>query len=110
MVSSRKAFYYAYGGPGYSQFVNRYGWIWNGVRDLEYAYSHVILSYTYAKYALHNNSQANYAFYGLPNSTKKHLINKANQMQARVAFQVVTLCIISIHLTNHQPMAFQVIM
>lgn len=37
--SSRKAFYYAYGGPGYSQFVNRYGWIWNGVRDLEYAYS-----------------------------------------------------------------------
>lgn len=44
--SSRKAFYYAYGGPGYSQFVNRYGWIWNGVRDLEYAYSHVILSYT----------------------------------------------------------------
>lgn len=40
--SSRKAFYYAYGGPGYSQFVNRYGWIWNGVRDLEYAYSHVI--------------------------------------------------------------------
>ena len=106
--SSRKAFYYAYGGPGYSQFVNRYGWIWNGVRDLEYAYSHVILSYTYAKYALHNNSQANYAFYGLPNSTKKHLINKANQMQAMGGIPSGYAVYYFNTSYNHQPMAFQV--
>ena len=106
--SSRKAFYYAYGGPGYSQFVNRYGWIWNGVRDLEYAYSHVILSYTYAKYALHNNSQANYAFYGLPNSTKKHLINKANQMQAMGGIPCGYAVYYFNTSYNHQPMAFQV--
>lgn len=106
--SSRKAFYYAYGGPGYSQFVNRYGWIWNGVRDLEYAYSHVILSYTYAKYALHNNSQANYAFYGLPNSTKNHLINKANQMQAMGGIPSGYAVYYFNTSYNHQPMAFQV--
>ena len=106
--SSRKAFYHAYGGPGYSQFVNRYGWIWNGVRDLEYAYSHVILSYTYAKYALHNNSQANYAFYGLPNSTKKHLINKANQMQAMGGIPSGYAVYYFNTSYNHQPMAFQV--
>ena len=106
--SSRKAFYYAYGGPGYSQFVNRYGWIWNGVRDLEYAYSHVILSYTYAKYALHNNSQANYAFYGLPNSTKKHLINKANQMQAMGGIPSGYAVYYFNTSYNHQPIAFQV--
>lgn len=106
--SSRKAFYYAYGGPGYSQFVNRYGWIWNGVRDLEYAYSHVILSYTYAKYALHNNSQANYAFYGLPNSTKNHLINKANQMQAMGGIPSGYSVYYFNTSYNHQPMAFQV--
>ena len=106
--SSRKAFYYAYGGPGYSQFVNRYGWIWNGVSDLEYAYSHVILSYTYAKYALHNNSQANYAFYGLPNSTKKHLINKANQMQAMGGIPSGYAVYYFNTSYNHQPMAFQV--
>lgn len=106
--SSRKAFYYAYGGPGYSQFVNRYGWIWNGVRDLEYAYSHVILSYTYAKYALHNNSQANYAFYGLPNSSKKHLINKANQMQAMGGIPSGYAVYYFNTSYNHQPMAFQV--
>ena len=106
--SSRKAFYYAYGGPGYSQFVNRYGWIWNGVRDLEYAYSHVILSYTHAKYALHNNSQANYAFYGLPNSTKKHLINKANQMQAMGGIPSGYAVYYFNTSYNHQPMAFQV--
>ena len=106
--SSRKAFYYAYGGPGYSQFVNRYGWIWNGVRDLEYAYSHVILSYTYAKYALHNNSQANYAFYGLPNSTKKHLINKANQMKAMGGIPSGYAVYYFNTSYNHQPMAFQV--
>lgn len=106
--SSRKAFYYAYGGPGYSQFVNRYGWIWNGIRDLEYAYSHVILSYTYAKYALHNNSQANYAFYGLPNSTKKHLINKANQMQAMGGIPSGYAVYYFNTSYNHQPMAFQV--
>ena len=106
--SSRKAFYYAYGGPGYSQFVNRYGWIWNGVRDLEYAYSHVILSYTYAKYALHNNSQANYAFYGLPNSTKKHLIDKANQMQAMGGIPSGYAVYYFNTSYNHQPMAFQV--
>lgn len=106
--SSRKAFYYAYGGPGYSQFVNRYGWIWNGVRDLEYAYSHVILSYTYAKYALHNNSQANYAFYGLPNSTKKHLINKAHQMQAMGGIPSGYAVYYFNTSYNHQPMAFQV--
>lgn len=106
--SSRKAFYYAYGGPGYSQFVNRYGWIWNGVRDLEYAYSHVILSYTYAKYTLHNNSQANYAFYGLPNSTKKHLINKANQMQAMGGIPSGYAVYYFNTSYNHQPMAFQV--
>lgn len=106
--SSRKAFYYAYGGPGYSQFVNRYGWIWNGVRDLEYAYSHVILYYTYAKYALHNNSQANYAFYGLPNSTKKHLINKANQMQAMGGIPSGYAVYYFNTSYNHQPMAFQV--
>lgn len=106
--SSRKAFYYAYGGPGYSQFVNRYGWIWNGVRDLEYAYSHVILSYTYAKYALHNNSQANYAFYGLPNSTKNHLINKANQMQAMGGIPSGYAVYYFNTSYNHQPMAFQI--
>lgn len=106
--SSRKAFYYAYGGPGYSQFVNRYGWIWNGVRDLEYAYSHVILSYTYAKYALHNNSQANYAFYGLPNSTKNYLINKANQMQAMGGIPSGYAVYYFNTSYNHQPMAFQV--
>lgn len=106
--SSRKAFYYAYGGPGYSQFVNRYGWIRNGVRDLEYAYSHVILSYTYAKYALHNNSQANYAFYGLPNSTKNHLINKANQMQAMGGIPSGYAVYYFNTSYNHQPMAFQV--
>lgn len=106
--SSRKAFYYAYGGPGYSQFVNRYGWIWNGVRDLEYAYSHVILSYTYAKYALHNNSQANYAFYGLPNSTKNHLINKANQMLAMGGIPSGYSVYYFNTSYNHQPMAFQV--
>ena len=106
--SSRKAFYYAYGGPGYSQFVNRYGWIWNGVRDLEYAYSHVILSYTYAKYALHNNSQANYAFYGLPYSTKKYLINKANQMQAMGGIPSGYAVYYFNTSYNHQPMAFQV--
>lgn len=106
--SSRKAFYYAYGGPGYSQFVNRYGWIWNGVRDLEYAYSHVILSYTYAKYALHNNSQANYAFYGLPNSTKNHLINKANQMLAMGGIPSGYAVYYFNTSYNHQPMAFQV--
>ena len=106
--SSRKAFYYAYGGPGYSQFVNRYGWIWNGVRDLEYAYSHVILSYTYAKYALHNNSQANYAFYGLPNSTKNHLINKANQMLAMGGISSGYSVYYFNTSYNHQPMAFQV--
>lgn len=106
--SSRKAFYYAYGGPGYSQFVNRYGWIWNGVRDLEYAYSHVILSYTYAKCALHNNSQANYAFYGLPNSTKNHLINKANQMQAMGGIPSGYAVYYFNTSYNHQPMAFQV--
>ena len=106
--SSRKAFYYAYGGPGYSQFVNRYGWIWNGVRDLEYAYSHVILSYTYAKYALRNNSQANYAFYGLPNSTKNWLINKANQMQAMGGIPSGYSVYYFNTSYNHQPMAFQV--
>ncbi len=106
--SSRKAFYYAYGGPGYSQFVNRYGWIWNGVRDLEYAYSHVILSYTYAKYALRNNSQANYAFYGLPNSTKNWLINKANQMQAMGGIPSGYAVYYFNTSYNHQPMAFQV--
>ena len=86
----------------------RYGWIWNGVRDLEYAYSHVILSYTYAKYALHNNSQANYAFYGLPNSTKKHLINKANQMQAMGGIPSGYAVYYFNTSYNHQPMAFQV--
>ena len=106
--SSRKAFYYAYGGPGYSQFVNRYGWIWNGVRDLEYAYSHVILSYTYAKYALRNNSQANYAFYGLPNSTKNWLINKANQMQAMGGIPSGYAVYYFNTSYNHQPMAFQI--
>ena len=106
--SSRKAFYYAYGGPGYSQFVNRYGWIWNGVRDLEYAYSHIILSYTYAKYALRNNSQANYAFYGLPNSTKNWLINKANQMQAMGGIPSGYAVYYFNTSYNHQPMAFQI--
>ena len=88
--------------------MNRYGWIWNGVRDLEYAYSHVILSYTYAKYALHNNSQANYAFYGLPNSTKKHMINKANQMQAMGGIPSGYAVYYFNTSYNHQPMAFQV--
>ena len=41
---ARKAFYYCYGGPGYSQFVNATGWIGDGSQHYEYAYSHVILS------------------------------------------------------------------
>lgn len=61
-----------------------------------------------AKYALHNNSQANYAFYGLPNSTKNHLINKANQMQAMGGIPSGYAVYYFNTSYNHQPMAFQV--
>lgn len=107
--NSRKAFYYVFGGPGYSQFVNRYGWIWDGVRDHEYAYSHIIVAYTYSKYALRNNSLANYAFYGLPNSTKNYLINKANQILYNMGGIPSGYSVYYFTTSyNHQPMAFQV--
>lgn len=57
---------------------------------------------------MHNNSQANYAFYGLPNSTKMHLINKANQMQAMGGIPSGYAVYYFNTSYNHQPMAFQV--
>ena len=79
-TNARKAFYYAYGGPGYATYKSRYGNIGNGSQRYEYSYSHVILSYVYSKYVLKSNTEANYAFYGLSSSVKKSLINKANKM------------------------------
>lgn len=76
----RKAAYYAYGGPGYSKYRASYGNIWDGTQKNEYVYSHIIISYIYAKYYLGSNSEANYAFYGLSSSTKNQLIAKANNL------------------------------
>mgnify|MGYP000100832022 CR=1 FL=1 len=104
---ARKAFYYCYGGPGYSQFVNATGWIGDGSQQYEYAYSHVILSYMYATYALHDSGRANSAFHGLSTGTRNALINKANQMRymasppAGYGFYYFE--------TGRQPIAFQTI-
>ena len=76
----RKAFYYAYGGPGYSSFVNSYGWIWDGSQQYEYAYTHIMLSYMYALYVLHDTGRANNAFHGVSSSVKNHIKNKATQI------------------------------
>lgn len=76
----RKAFYYAYGGPGYSSFVNSYGWIWDGSQRYEYAYTHIMLSYMYALYVLHDTGRANNAFHGVSSSVKNHIKNKATQI------------------------------
>ena len=76
----RKAAYYAYGGPGYSKYRASYGNIWDGSQKNEYIYSHIIISYIYAKYYLGSNSEANYAFYGLSSSAKNKLIAKANNL------------------------------
>ena len=76
----RKAFYYAYGGPGYSSFVNSYGWIWDGSQQYEYAYTHIMLSYMYALYVLHDTGRANNAFHSVSSSVKNHIKNKATQI------------------------------
>lgn len=76
----RKAAYYAYGGPGYSKYRASYGNIWDGSQKNEYIYSHIIISYIYAKYYLGSNSEANFAFYGLSSRTKSKLITKANNL------------------------------
>lgn len=76
----RKAAYYAYGGPGYSKYRASYGNIWDGSQKNEYIYSHIIISYIYAKYYLGSNSEANYAFYGLSSRAKNKLIAKANNL------------------------------
>ena len=76
----RKAAYYAYGGPGYSKYRASYGNIWDGSQKNEYIYSHIIISYVYAKYYLGSNSEANFAFYGLSSLAKSKLITKANNL------------------------------
>lgn len=76
----RKAAYYAYGGPGYSKYRASYGNIWDGSQKNEYIYSHIIISYIYAKYYLGSNSEANFAFYGLSSRAKSKLITKANNL------------------------------
>lgn len=76
----RKAAYYAYGGPGYSKYRATYGNIGDGSLRYEYAYSHIIISYIYAKYYLGSNTEANYAFYGLSRGTKNSLIAEANNL------------------------------
>lgn len=103
---ARKAFYYCYGGPGYSQFVNATGWIGDGSQQYEYAYSHVILSYMYATYALHDSGRANSAFHGLSTGTRNALINKANQMRYMASPPAGYGCYY--FETGRQPIAFQV--
>lgn len=103
---ARKAFYYCYGGPGYSQFVNATGWIGDGSQQYEYAYSHVILSYMYATYALHDSGRANSAFHGLSTGTRNALINKANQMRYMASPPAGYGCYY--FETGKQPIAFQV--
>ena len=103
---ARKAFYYCYGGPGYSQFVNATGWIGDGSQQYEYAYSHVILSYMYATYALHDSGRANSAFHGLSRGTRNALINKANQMRNMASPPAGYGCYY--FETGRQPIAFQV--
>ena len=103
---ARKAFYYCYGGPGYSQFVNATGWIGDGSQQFEYAYSHVILSYMYATYALHDSGRANSAFHGLSTGTRNALINKANQMRYMASPPAGYGCYY--FETGRQPIAFQV--
>ena len=104
---ARKAFYYCYGGPGYSQFVNATGWIGDGSQQYEYAYSHVILSYMYATYALHDSGRANSAFHGLSTGTRNALINKANQMRYMASPPAGYGCYY--FETGRQPIAFQTI-
>lgn len=81
----RKAAFYSYGGPGYSTYKARYGNIGDGSQQYEYCYSHVVLSYIFAKYYVGSDSEANYAFLGLDEYTKQALLNVANNMMSMSA-------------------------
>ena len=110
----RKAFYYAYGGPGYSSFVNSYGWIWDGSQQYEYAYTHIMLSYMYALYVLHDTGRANNAFHGVSSSVRNHIKNKATQITWMASAPSGYGCYyFDTSYTNGnkraQPMAFQVL-
>lgn len=73
--SLRKGFYYLYGGPGYEQYVEKYGYIgFSGkmVKADEYCMSHCIAAYLY----LGNDN----AFIGLSDEQAGALIKKAQQI------------------------------